>query len=104
MDRTVCLTSPGMSILGLSPAQFRAAELAQARVAVTNSLPFTTIIKRSNAKRGIKRPSFTACHIGLICEGQGPAVVARSVEVDLQQRDVAVTFAWFAEWMPDLTN
>lgn len=78
---------------------FRAAAAARARVVMTNSMPLTEVVNRTNASRGVPRPPFTDCLVGLLVDGTEVDMPYLEVSVPLQEASpVMRTVVWNDRW------
>lgn len=78
---------------------FRAAAAARAKVAMTNSMPLTEMVNRTNADRGNSWPPFETCTIALLVDGAAGDVSYAAVEVPLSSTSpVAVSLDWLDGW------
>lgn len=62
---------------------FRAAAVARAKVVMTNSMPLTGIVNRTNAARGSAWPPFGSCLVALLVDGTADRIPYREVSADL---------------------
>jgi predicted amidohydrolase len=80
---------------------FRAAAIARAKVVMTNSMPLTAIVNRTNAVRGLPFPPFTSCLVALLVDGTAEEVPYRELSVDLAAGSpVTQTVEWNNGWGP----
>ncbi len=80
---------------------FRAAATARAKVVMTNSMPLTEIVNRTNASRSSGRPPFATCLVGLLVDGTEKSIPYMEVNVELRAASPIIkTVEWNKDWQP----